>query len=95
MSAGRRAIRDSTLGHAVVAGAERADSETLAVGFEARWKRFHVFESGRFDGDLLRSHVPNLRLDGSEPVGTWSRTDDTSRFSFLIAVRYAFRKPPQ
>ena len=42
-----------------------------------------------YEGDLLRSHPPNLRLDGSEPVSAWSRTGDTGRFSALLTVRYA------
>ena len=90
-SVGRRVLRDRIAGYVVVAGAERRLSDTLSVGFKAQWKRFGAFESDAYTGDLLRSHPPNLRLDGSEPVDTWSRTNDTSRFSALLTLRYDLR----
>lgn len=92
VSAGRRALRDSMLGYTFVAGVDRAVSETLSLGFSARWKRFGAFESARYAGELLRSHAPNLRLDGSEPVGTWSETGDTGRFSLMLTARYAMSR---
>lgn len=44
-----------------------------------------------FQGDVLRSHAPNLRLDGSEPVSAWSGTRDTARWSAMITLRYTAR----
>lgn len=89
VSVGRRTLRDTMVGYVLVAGIDRKLSETVSVGLKAQWKRFEAFESGGYEGDLLRSHPPNLRLDGSEPVSAWSRTGDTGRFSALITVRYA------
>ena len=89
VSAGRRTLRDSMLGYLLVAGIDRKLSENVTVGLKARWKRFEAFESDGYAGDLLRSHPPNLRLDGSEPVSAWSRTGDTARFSALLTIRYA------
>ena len=89
VSTGRAKLRDTLTGYALVLGAERRLSETFSVGLKVQWKHFEAFRSGAYQGDLLRSHVPNLRLDGSEPVSTRSRTDDTSRFSALITIRYA------
>ena len=91
-SVGRRTIRDVTFGYVLVAGAERALSDRLSLGVKAQWKRpgaFSVFRSGSYAGELLRSHSPNLRLDGSEPVSTWSRTKDTDRFSIMLTMRFA------
>lgn len=89
VSVGRRTLRDTTVGYVLVAGIDRELSENVSVGLKAQWKRFGAFESGGYEGDLLRSHPPNLRLDGSEPVSAWSRTGDTGRFSALVTVRYA------
>ena len=77
------------VGYVLVAGIDRELSESVSVGLKARWKRFKEFESDAYEGDLLRSHPPNLRLDGSEPVSAWSRTGDTGRFSALVTIRYA------
>lgn len=89
VSVGRRTLRDTMVGYVLVAGIDRELSEDVSVGLKARWKRLEAFESGGYQGDLLRSHVPNLRLDGSEPVNAWSRTDDTGRVSVLFTIRYA------
>lgn len=89
VSAGRRSIRDTMAGYVLVAGIDRALSDRVSVGFKVRWQRTEEFDSDAYEGDLLRSHPPNLRRDGSEPVSTWSRTDDTGRFSVLFAIRYA------
>ena len=69
----------------------KRDGPLVSVGLKVQWKRFKTFESGGYSGDLLRSHPPNLRLDGSEPVSARSRTDDTGRFTALFTIRYAVR----
>ena len=89
VSAGRRALRDEMVGYLLVAGIDRELSERVTVGLKAQWTRFEAFESDAYVGDLLRSHPPNLRLDGSEPVSAWSRTGDTGRFSAMFTIRYA------
>ena len=89
VSVGRRTLRDTLVGYVLVAGVERAVSDSVSVGLKAEWKGFEAFESDGYAGDLLRSHPPNLRLDGSEPVSAWSRTRDTGRFPALLAIRYA------
>ena len=88
VSAGRRTIRDTMTGYMLIVGVDRELSNNVSVGLKAQWKRFEAFESDAYAGDLLRSHPTNLRLDGSEPVATWSRTGDTERFSALLTVRY-------
>ena len=88
VSAGRRTLGDNMLGYVLIAGIDRELSDRVSVGLKGQWTRFEAFESDAYEGDLLRSHAPNLRLDGSEPVSAWSRTD-TGRFSALVTVRYA------
>ncbi|MDE0190573.1 MAG: hypothetical protein OXQ90_04390 [Gammaproteobacteria bacterium] len=89
VSAGRRTLRDTMVGYVLTAGVDRQWSESVSVGLKARWTRFRAFESDGYSGDLLRSHPPNLRLDGTEPVSAWSRTGDTGRLSTMLTVRYA------
>ncbi len=89
VSAGRRSLRDTMVGYVLTVGVDRRLSKSVSVGLKAQWKRFGTFESDGYAGDLLRSHPPNLRLDGSEPVSAWSRTGDTGRFSALVTIRYA------
>lgn len=91
VSTGRRTIRDATVGYVLVAGIDRQLSDSVSAGLKAQWKRFEAFESDAYSGDLLRSHRPNIRLDGSEPVSAWSRTSDTGRFSVLFTLRYALQ----
>ena len=89
VSAGRSPLKDTTAGFLVLAGASRPLTDTVSVAFKVQWKRFATFESGAYGGGMLRSHPPNLRLDGSEPVSTWSRTGDTDRYSILLTMRFA------
>ena len=69
--------------------ASRPVSDTVTVAFKVQWTRFAAFESGAYGGGVLRSHPPNLRLDGSEPVSTWTRTEDTDRYSIVLTMRFA------
>ena len=88
VSAGRSALKDTMAGFVVLAGASRQLTDTVSVAFKVQWKRFDTFESGAYGGGVLRSHAPNLRLDGSEAVSTWTRTDDTDRYSVLLTLRF-------
>ena len=89
VSAGRRALKDTMAGFLVLAGASRPLTDTVSVAFKIQWKRLDTFESGAYGGGLLRSHPANLRLDGSEPVINWTRTDDTDRYSAMLTMRFA------
>ena len=89
VSTGRSALKDTMTGFLVLAGASRPVSDTVTVAFKVQWTRFAAFESGAYGGGVLRSHPPNLRLDGSEPVSTWTRTEDTDRYSIALTMRFA------
>ena len=88
-SVGHATLRDAMVGYVLMAGVDRTVTKDLSVGLKLQWKAFGTFESDPYQGDLLRSHTPNLRLDGSEPVSAWSSTNDTGRFSVLFSMRYA------
>ena len=70
VSAGRSALKDTMAGLLVLAGASRPLTDTVTLAVKVQWTRFATFESGAYGGGVLRSHPPNLRLDGSEPVST-------------------------
>lgn len=89
VSTGRATLRDTMFGYVIAAGVDRVLSQSLSVGLRLQFKRFGAFESDPYAGDQLRSHVPNLRLDGSEPVVAWSRTADNDRFAFMLTLRYS------
>ena len=91
VSTGRAALKDRMTGYLVATGIDRALTESLTLGLKLQWKSFGDFESDAYKGSLLRSHAPNLRLDGSEPVYAWSRTEDTARASVMLSLRYALR----
>lgn len=91
VSTGRAVLKDRMTGYLAAAGIDRALTEFLTLGLKLQWKSFGDFESDAYQGTLLRSHAPNLRLDGSEPVYAWSRTDDTTRASLMLSLRYALR----
>ena len=90
VSAGSVELEDELFGQVLVAGIDYELTESVAIGFRAQATFFDEFEAGPFGGDLLRSHEGNLRLDGSEPVSTWSRTSDTDGLSVGLALRYEF-----
>ncbi|MCY4478159.1 MAG: hypothetical protein OXC70_09270 [Gammaproteobacteria bacterium] len=89
VSAGRSALKDTMAGFLVLVGASRPLTDTVSLALKIQWHRIASFESGAYAGGVLRSHPPNLRLDGSEPVSTWTRTDDTDRYSIVLTMRFA------
>ena len=63
-------LSDTLVSQQVWVGVHYALSESLSAGVKSRWVHSAVFESDEaVVWDPLRSHVPNLRRDGSEPVG--------------------------
>lgn len=81
-------LRDTLRGYQLLFGVEHEWKPKLTLGVQARWARFGAFEaSGEYD--QLRSHVSNLRRDGSEPVIYRVRNDDTSFVA--VSLRLARR----
>ena len=70
-------LRDTLRGYQLLFGVEYQWKPKRSLAVQARWARFGPFEAGG-EYDQLRSHVSNLRRDGSEPVIYRVRNDDTS-----------------
>ena len=74
-----------------VGGVDFAVSDRLSVGVRARRIQYPSVEVGPYVGETLRSHVPNLRLDGSEPVSTWSTLPGTGVTEVAVLLKYHVR----
>ena len=71
-SSGTALFRKNVHVFVYVGGVDFAVSDRFSVGVRARRLQYPSVEVGPYVGDTLRGHVPNLRLDGSEPVSAWS-----------------------
>lgn len=69
-----------------VGGVDVAVGDRFSVGIRVRRIQYPSVEVGPYVGEILRSHVPNLRLDGSEPVSTWSTLPSTG-----VLLKYHLR----
>ena len=65
-----------------------AVNDRLSVGVRARRLQYPSVEAGPYVGETLRSHVPNLRLDGSEPVSAWSTPPGTRVTEVGVLVKF-------
>ncbi len=82
-------LRDRLSGYQILAGVGIGLSDRLTLDVSARFVRFSRLEDG--DGYVrLRSHVSNLRADGSEPVEYRTGTDDTGFMALSAGLRYDF-----
>ncbi len=89
VSTGQTTLSDTLLGFQVLFGVDYAVTETMSLGLKGRWVNFDTFR-GEAPSGLLRSHVPNLRLDGSEPVSGGIKTDDIEFFGASVNLKYRF-----
>lgn len=67
-------------------------SDRFSVGVRARHLRYPAVEVGPYVGETLRGHVPNLRLDGSEPVSAWSTLPGTGLTEVGVLLKYHLRR---
>ena len=89
VSVGQATLSDVLLGFQVLFGVDYAITEATSLGLKGRWVRFGSF-SDSFIWDPLRSHPPNLRRDGSEPVSGRLKTDDVEFFGLSVNLKYHF-----
>lgn len=75
-----------------VGGIDFAVAERLSVGVRARRLQYPSVEVGPYVGETLRSHVPNLRLDGSEPVSARSTLPGTGVTEVAVLLKYHLRR---
>ena len=73
-------------------GVDFAVSDRFSVGVRARQLRYPSVEVGPYVGETLRGHVPNLRLDGSEPVSAWSVLPGTGVTEVGVLLKYHLRR---
>ena len=89
VSVGQATLSDVLLGFQVLFGVDYAVTQAVSLGLKGRWVRFGSF-SDDFIWDPLRSHPPNLRLDGSEPVSGKLKTDGVEFFGLSVNLKYHF-----
>ena len=80
-------LRDRLRGRQLLFGAHYRLRERLALELRGRWTSLSAFHDGG-DYRALRSHVSNLRRDGSEPVRYRAKTKDTQRFGIGLRLNY-------
>ena len=90
ISTTRDLLTDTLLGYQVLAGLDYAVSRSVSVGLQGRWTGFSGFGNGGNSYVQLRSHVSNLRVDGSEPVVYEVRTDRLGSFGVNLNLTVNF-----
>ena len=85
-------LRDLLHGYQVLFGVDYKLTEALSVELRGRWTDLSDF-TDRGDYDRLRSHVSNLRRDGSEPVRYRVSSNDMEFFSVALRLNYRFLGP--
>lgn len=90
MSNGSAKIFDVVQAWQAFVGLDYRLTAKLTFGMRVRSLNMGEFESDELVWDPLRSHVPNIRLDGSEPVNGFVRTSDLSMISSGLVMRYHF-----
>lgn len=90
VSVGETTLEDAHLSYQIVAGADYAVSEHVTLGLKARTVFYGSF-SGGAHWDPLRSHAPDLRRDGSEPVEATMSTEGIYAAGMSIVMKYRFR----
>ena len=84
-------LSDRLVSQQVLVGVNYALTDGLTVSVKGRWLRTGAFESDEtLVWDPLRSHVPNLRRDGSEPVSGQLLTDASALWSVGLSLTYHF-----
>lgn len=89
VSVGQTTLSDVLLGFQVLLGVDYEVTQAVSLGLKGRWVRFGSFRDD-FIWDPLRSHQPNLRKDGSEPVSGRLKTDAIEFFGLSVNLKYHF-----
>ncbi len=92
VSVAQNTLSDTLWGLQILFGVDYAVTEAMSLGLKGRWVRFNSFDSGAGPvvWDPLRSHVPNVRRDGSEPVAGGLKTDNIEFFGISLNMKYHF-----
>ena len=88
VSAAGKRLRDRLRGWQLLAGIRYRIDESMSLALHGRWTQLSTFTDGGSYAQL-RSHVSNLRRDGSEPVRYRVSTDDNAFAA--IGLRFTVR----
>ena len=89
-SSAQARLSDTLSGYQVLFGVDYALNETTTVGIRGRWVDLDAFSDGGFAWDPLRSHMPNLRRDLSEPVVGYFSAGQMELFGLGIILKHVF-----
>ncbi len=89
VSSAQATLSDVLLGFQVLFGVDYAITQAVSLGLKGRWVRLGSF-SDDFIWYPLRSHEPNLRRNGSEPVSGRFKTSDLEFFGVSVNLKYRF-----
>ncbi len=90
VSVAQTSLSDTLFGFQVLFGVDYAFTEAMSLGLKGRWVRFDSFRDDGIVWDPLRSHVPNIRRDGSEPVSGKFEIDDMEFLGVSLNMKYLF-----
>lgn len=88
VSAAGKRLRDELRGWQLLAGVRYRLGDSMSLALHGRWTRLSTFTDGGSYAQL-RSHVSNLRRDGSEPV-TYRVSTNDNNFA-AIGLRFTVR----
>ena len=88
-SSARATMKDTKFSYQLLAGFDYPLGDDVSMVVRGRWMAVGEF-AGTIVWDPLRSHVPNLRQDRSEPVDGSMTTDDFSYASLSVGLKYHF-----
>ena len=84
-------LSDTLVSRQVLFGVQYALTEDVSLGVKGRWLHGGAFGSDELVvWDPLRSHAPNLRRDGSEPVSGQLLTDANRLWGVGLGLTYHF-----
>ena len=89
-SDGQTVMRAASPAIHLMVGADRHLSERFSIGFKAQYIMYLDFESDDLVWDPLRSHEPNIRKGGTEPVHGIYSTSDLSAVTVGLQLKHRF-----
>ncbi len=88
-SSAQATMEDTQISYQLLAGFDYPVADAVSVDVRGRWMTSDTFV-GTVVWDPLRSHVPNVRCDGSEPVSGKMSTSDFSFVGVSLGMKYHF-----
>ena len=89
----RRVSRKASICSCTPRRVDFAVSDRISIGVRACRLQYPSVEVGQYVGDVLRSHAPNLHLDGSEPVAAWPTLPGAGVTEVGVPLKYQLRRP--